>query len=390
MLASHADRFGRKSTLLIGSLLAISTSFIFATQSNFYVLLTAGIIGVISPSGTEIGPFMAIEMSSLTEVTLESDRTSLMAWYQLFGCFASASGALFCGAILDWLQSSSSPFHYSLETSCRVVLGLYGIVQILQAVFFSLLSNKIEVPSHILIARAQKQQDDAAHQSSEHFLGLHKSKYIVLQLSLLFMLDSFAGSFVLQSIISGWFFEVYQTPSTALGSILFYCNLVAGISSLFAAEIAKYIGLMMTMVVTHLPSNILLMLVPVMPTEWTAMLMIGARYSISQMDVPTRNAYVQTVVESDERSAANGVTTVVRSIGASIGPYLSGLLMVQGKPYINYPFYIAGGLKIVYDLLLLFNFALSRSHLEHKPPSSASLSSLTTRQESNIQLVEKK
>lgn len=350
-LTSHADRWGRRSTLLIGSLLAISTSFVFATQTNYYILLITGIVGVISPSGSEIGPFMAIELSALSQVTSDQDRTSLMAWYNLFGSFASASGALTCGAILDLLQSPSYG-SYSLLAACRSVMVVYGLVQTLQALFFTQLSSAIEVP--VSAASASR----PANVSS--FMGLHKSRTIVIQLSLLFMLDSFAGSFVLQSIMSAWFYNTYRTPSTALGSIVFYCNIVAGISSLFAVEIANRIGLMMTMVVTHLPSNILLMLVPVMPTQLSSMIMLGARYSISQMDVPTRNAYVQSVVDADERSAANGVTNVVRSIGASSGPYLAGLLMERG--YMNFPFYIAGGLKIAYDLLLLFNFALAKTN----------------------------
>lgn len=358
-LASHADRWGRRSTLLIGSLFAISTSFIFATQSNYYLLLITGIIGVISPSGSEIGPFMAIELSALAQVTSDHDRTSLMAWYNLFGSFASASGALTCGAILDVLQSPSYG-SYSLLAACRSVMILYGLVQTLQALFFTQLSSAIEVP--VTTAAMNKPANLPS------FMGLHKSRTIVIQLSLLFMLDSFAGSFVLQSIISAWFYNTYRTPSTALGSVVFYCNIVAGISALFAVEIANRIGLMMTMVVTHMPSNVLLMLVPIMPTQLSSMIMLGARYSISQMDVPTRNAYVQSVVDADERSAANGVTNVVRSIGASTGPYLAGLLMERG--YMNYPFYIAGGLKIVYDLLLLFNFALSKTN-QKKEGSSA-------------------
>lgn len=344
LLTSHADRVGRRLTLLLGSLLAIATSFVFATQSNFYVLLAMGVIGVISPSGSEMGPFMAIELSSLSQVTNDSDRTSIMAWYNLVGSFASAGGALVCGFLLNIFQNPSYGGN-SLKDSCRQVLFIYALVQVVQLICFFQLSPAIEVPT----------PTGSSPSGISSFLGLHKSKGIVMQLSLLFMLDSFAGSFVLQSIISAWFFSVYKTPTVTLGSIVFYCNVIAGISALFAAEIARAIGLVMTMVVTHLPSNILLILVPLMPSETAAIAMLAARYSISQMDVPTRNAYVQSVVDADERSAANGVTNVIRSIGASTGPYLSGLLTAS-VTYRNYPFYIAGALKIVYDLLLLYNF----------------------------------
>lgn len=347
----HADHWGRRSTLVIGSVFAIFTSFIFATQNNYYVLLIAGIFGVISPSGGETGPFMAVEMSALSQVTSERNRTSILAWYNLFGSFATACGALICGTIEGILQSRG----YSLLASCRYVMIVYGLVQSIQALFVTQLSSAIEVPLSFTLNKPK----------NVSYLGFRKkSRKMVIQLSFLFILDSLGGSFVLQSIISGWFFDIYQTPSTELGSILFYCNMIAGVSALFAIEIANHLGLVMTMVVTHLPSNILLILVPVMPNQMSAMIMLGARYSISQMHIPVRNAYVQSVVEIDERSAANGVANVVRNIGGSFGPFIASLLMARG--YMSYPFYIAGGLKIVYDLLLLFNFAAAEDAIEAK------------------------
>jgi MFS family permease len=139
---------------------------------------------------------------------------------------------------------------------------------------------------------------------------------------------------------------------------------VAGVSALFAAQLAEWIGLIMTMVVTHLPSNVLLILVPLMPTELLAIAVLCVRFSISQMDVPTRNSFVMAVVDPDERSAAGGVTNIVRSIGASTAPYLAGLL--YERPALrNVPFFIAGGLKIAYDLTLLASFASVKTPEEH-------------------------
>lgn len=351
VLTSHADRWGRRFTLIIGSVLAISTSLIFATRSAFSVLLVTAIVGVISPSGSEIGPFMAIELSALAEVSSNSQRTALMAWYNLFGSLASAFGALTCGTVVDFLIGPKCG--YSLRQAGSLMMLIYGIVQIGQLMCFLQLSNRIEVPPKTPPSTpAARGHAD----TTSSFFGLHRSKWVVLRLSALFMLDSFAGSFVLQSFVSAWFFSRYSTPSTTLGSIVFYCNIAAGVSALFAVQIANYIGLVMTMVVTHLPSNILLILVPVMPTQMGAILMICARYSISQMDVPTRNAYVQGVVEPDERSAANGVTNVVRSVGACLGPAIAGMLLANPSTA-SYPFFIAGGLKVVYDLLLLWNFS---------------------------------
>lgn len=349
-LTSHADKFGRKKTLIIGSGLSIMTGFLFATQKQFYIMLFAGVVGVISPSGNEIGPFMAIELSGLSQVTRHEDRTRLMAWYNLVGCFASATGALFCGYVISTLNGS---YGYSMLDSYRAVMILYTAIQVILCLSFTFLSADCEVP---LDAGKVKTANPVTL-----FLGLHKSKGIVLKLCCLFIIDSFAGSFVLQSLISNWFAMKYQTSPHILGSIIFFCNIVAGVSALFAAKLADKIGLVMTMVVTHLPSNVLLILTPLMPTERLAILMLCARYSISQMDVPTRNAYVQGVVDVDERSAAGGVTNVVRSVGASFGPYVAGLLYANSAR-MDYPWYIAGGLKIAYDLLLCYSF------MSVKPP----------------------
>lgn len=348
LLTTRADRWGRKKTLIVGSVVAIITSFIFASQRNFYVLLVAGILGVISPTGVEMGPFMAIEISSLAEVCLPSQMTSAMAWYNLFGSVSSALGALTCGILFEYCQSG---WELDRSTAGSVIIRVYAAVQIGQLLLFSFLSNEIEAPS---------ESNDPRSSNSGGFIGLHQSKWIVAQLSVLFMLDSFAGSFVQQSLIVVWFYDEYNTSSTKVGALLFYCNMVAGVSALFAAQIASYIGLLMTMVVTHLPSNVFFILVPLMPNELAAILMLCANFSISKMDVPTRNAYIQGVVGPDERSAANGVTNLAKAIAASFGPLISTILLSSPKTR-SWPFFIAGGLKIVYDLLLLHSFRSVKS-----------------------------
>ncbi len=274
LMTSHADRWGRRSTLIASSALAIVTSIIFSTSSNFYILLITAVIGVISPSGSEIGPFMAIEISSLSQVTPDAGRTMLMAWYNLFSCFASASGALCCGFALEVLTKQ---YGYTQLDSCRTMMLVYSLWQVLVLALFWRLSDSIEPPPTASTVH------QAAPGFISNFLGLHKSRSVVLKLSVLFMLDSFGGSFVLQSIISGWFYDVYRTPGSRLGTLVFACNLVAGISALFAAKLADKIGLILTMFVTHLPSNILLIMVPLMPSEHLAILVLICRYSISQV-----------------------------------------------------------------------------------------------------------
>jgi MFS family permease len=181
---------------------------------------------------------------------------------------------------------------------------------------------------------------------------------MVLKLSSLFALDAFGGGFIIQSIAAYWFHVRFGIDPAALGGIFFAANVLAGASALAAAWIASKIGLINTMVFTHLPSNVLLILVPFMPTAPLAIALLLLRFSISQMDVPTRQSYTMAVVEPDERSAASGVTAVARSVGASVSPSLAGLML--GVPaLLSVPFLLSGGLKIVYDLLLYRSF---RSH----------------------------
>ncbi|HNO93952.1 MAG TPA: MFS transporter, partial [Anaerolineales bacterium] len=187
-------------------------------------------------------------------------------------------------------------------------------------------------------------------------LGLHKSRNVVLKLSAFFALDAFAGGLIVQSMIAYWFHIKFGVDSGILGSIFFGANILAGISSLLAVKIADKFGLINTMVFTHIPSNIFLILVPLMPSLPLAIGILLLRFSISQMDVPTRQSYTMAVVAPDERSAASGVTAIARSVGASISPALTGIFFsVPGL--LSVPFFLCGGLKIVYDLLLWREFS---------------------------------
>jgi predicted MFS family arabinose efflux permease len=197
--------------------------------------------------------------------------------------------------------------------------------------------------------------------TARRMLGLHKSRSIVFKLSALFALDAFAGGFIVQSMVAFWFSVRFGADIDTIGAIFFAANLLAGVSALLAARVAARFGLINTMVFTHIPSNVLLMLVPLMPTLPLAVLVMLLRFSISQMDVPTRQSYTMAVVAPDERSAASGVTSIARSLGAAASPAMSGALLA-GTLTFSAPFFIAGGLKIVYDLLLY------RSFKHTKPP----------------------
>jgi MFS family permease len=183
----------------------------------------------------------------------------------------------------------------------------------------------------------------------------------VFRLSGLFALDAFAGGFIVQSMIAYWFHIRFGIDAGIIGSVFFGANVLVGISALAAAPMAKKIGLINTMVFTHIPSNILLVLVPLMPNLPLAIIVLLLRFSISQMDVPTRQSYTMSVVSPEERSAASGITAIARSVGAAVSPGLTGIFL--GIPaLISAPFFICGGLKIVYDLLLY------RSFRRQKPP----------------------
>src|SRR5258708_20596231 len=201
-------------------------------------------------------------------------------------------------------------------------------------------------------AEVRPTEDELSGLAAERtLLGIGRSRKIVLKLSGLFALDSFGGGFVVQSFAAYWFYLRFGVKPATLGAIFFGANIFAGISALLASRLASRFGLVRTMVFTHLPSNILLILLPLMPTLQLAIAILLLRFSISQMDVPTRQSYTMAVVHPEERSAAAGITGVARTIGASIPPVFVGLMFARPR-LINLPSFIAGTLKIVYDLLL--------------------------------------
>ena len=337
-ITTSADRIGRQRMLILGAGLMLFAGIVFAATQDFVLLILAAIVGVISPSGNEIGPFLSIEQAALSQILPNDQRTRVFAWYNLVGSFATATGALVGGALAQALQAAG---HSPLE-SYRAIVLVYAAFGIVLAVLFSRLSKNVETTRRVVSTR----------------IGLHRSRGVVFKLSALFALDAFAGGFIVQSLVAYWFQIRFGVEPAVLGSIFFAANILAGISALSAARIAARIGLINTMVFTHIPSNILLILVPLMPNLPLAIAVLLARFSISQMDVPTRQSYTMAVVDPDERSAASGVTTIARSVGAAIAPSLSGALL--GGPLLSAPFFIAGGLKIVYDLALYHSFRAAK------------------------------
>ena len=342
-LTTHADRVGRRRVLLAGALLMVAAAAAFAASTWLPLLVVAATVGVISPSGNEVGPFLAVEQAALTQVTPDTDRTTLFAWFNLVGSFATAGGALAGGALAGGLIAAG----FAAADGYRLVIVAYAFVGLALGGLFSLVSPGVEVPR-------------APDVSISRRLGLHRSQRTVAHLSILFGLDAFGGGFVVQSLVAYWFHLRFGADPALIGAVLFAANLLAGISALVAGRIAARIGLIETMVVTHLPSNVLLILVPLMPTLPLAAAVLLARFSISQMDVPTRQSYTMAVVDPDERSAAAGITGIARSVGASVSPLLAAPLVgVAGLA--SLPFVLAGSVKIAYDLLLWRSFRGSRA-----------------------------
>jgi MFS family permease len=343
-MTTSADRVGRRRILMAGAGLMLFSGVLFAMTDNVALLLVTAIIGVISPSGYEVGPFLPVEQAALSQIVPDRLRTEVFAWYNLVGSFATAAGALCGGGLTQHLQQLGIiPLN-----SYRAVVLLYGVMGVLLALLFTRLSPLVEV------VHSERPK------TRRHF-GLHRSRGIVLKLSALFGLDAFAGGFVVQSLVAYWFHIRFGVQPAALGGIFFGANIFAGISALAAAKVAARIGLVNTMVFTHLPSNVLLILVPLMPNLPLAIIVLFARFSISQMDVPPRQSYTMAVVAPDERSAAAGVTGIVRSIGAAFSPALAGLFL-SNPGFIGAPFFVAGALKIVYDILLYRIFRKIKEH----------------------------
>jgi MFS family permease len=346
-ITTKADRLGRRRMLIVGALLMLFAGGLFAITHNFLLLLIAATIGVISPSGYEVGPFLSIEQAALSQIIPNEKRTNVFAWYNLVGSFATALGSLAGGALVQALQGSGITPLGSYRT---IVIG-YAVIGAILGVLFTRLSSTVEIPT----------DSNRSPSAFKARFGLHRSRGVVLKLSALFSIDAFAGGFMLQSILAYWFHVRFNVQPAILGSIFFGANILAGISALTAAWVASKIGLIRTMVFTHIPSNILLILVPLMPSLSLAITVLLMRFSISQMDVPTRQSYTMAVVEPDERSAAAGITGIARTTGASLSPVITGPLLANAA-LMNVPFFLSGGLKIIYDLLLYRNF------LSIKPP----------------------
>jgi MFS family permease len=359
LVAIFADRIGRRRVLMFFALLMSVSGVVFALSHSLLLLLLAAFFGTISPSNSENTPFSAIEQALLPQTCPEERRADIFARYNLGAQLAGALGGL-AVVIPDILHQS---MNMSMEVALRFMFGGYALLALAVATIFLTMSNKVESTYHPVKQTPTPSNDAVGAQfiapaaplalaASKRRVPLQQSRSIVLRLSALFAVDAFAGGLVVQAILSLWFHQRFGVPLSMLGLLFFGTNLLSALSLPVAAWLAKRIGLLNTMVFTHLPSNILLMCVAFMPVFPLAALFLLARQMLSQMDVPTRQAYTMTLVDPEERTAAASATTIARSIALSLSPVLSGLLISGTALTLGLPFLIGGSLKAVYDLTL--------------------------------------
>ncbi len=338
-LGLRADRWGRRRTLLVGAgLMAAAGAALFVPHLG-WVLALALTIGTLSPTGSEVGPFLAVEHAALAQLADGPQRTALFAWSNLMASWSTAFGALAGG----WASQMFAARGWSPQSQNLPAAAAYASLALAMAGLFAALTPAVEAPPDLRRAG-----------------GLKQSRGVVALLSGLFALDAFGGGLALQALMAAWLHRRFGYDPAALGTIFFAANLLAGLSGPVAAALAKRIGLLNVMVWTHAPSNLLLIAAALMPNGPAAVACLLLRFSISQMDVPTRQAFTMAVVPAAERAAAATVTGVVRTLGAGLGAKLCADLFAAG--HVAAPLVLAGCLKLLYDGLLYFAFRRLERH----------------------------
>ncbi len=331
--------------LLCASGLMLGTGIGFTAVSDYWPLMVIAVAGTLNPSGGDVSVFLPTEQAVLSGSASGQARTALFARYNLSGIFCAALGALCAGAPVALAKSQG----WDLLDAERSGFVVYAVVAVLVALIYRGLPQPPPLP------RVKS-------------APLAKSRDVVLRLTALFSIDSFAGGFVVQSLLVLWLFQRFDLSVGTAGAIFFVAGLLSACSQLASAWLSARIGLIRTMVYTHLPSSAFLIIAALMPSAPLAVAFLLLRTSMSQMDVPARQSYVMAVVPPEERAAAASVTNVPRALASALSPALAGFLLT--KTTFGWPLILCGTLKIVYDLLLLAQFQ-SRRPEEEVPPSTA-------------------
>lgn len=326
------DRVGRRTMLKLFAILMLISGVVFILTTNFAVIILAAILGTLSPTGTEVGPFLSIEQVIIPQTCEDERRTDAFAYYNLAGYFPAAFGALAGGLPFFLLHIPTGEL--AVYRMMFVAYGLFGLATFIVYLF---LSEKVELKKEHRTDIKTKSESDAR----------------IARFALLFSLDAFAGGFIVQSIISYWFYVQFGLDMQTLSVIFFMTSMLTALSFLIAPKLAKRIGLLSTAVITHLISNVLLALVPFAPSLVLAVTLLFLRHTLSQMDVPTRQSYLVAVIEPEKRTIATSTTNTARNLAQSITPSISGAVMTFS---LAAPFVLSGTLKGIYDLMLYLTF----------------------------------
>ena len=322
---------GRRRLLIMASALMVATGLAFAASSSYAVLLLVAFIGTINPSSGSVSIFVPLEHALLADSVADSRRTHMFAVYGLIGALAAALGSL-AAASPEYLVD----FGLTRLEALKAMFLLYALLGVAGGIFYRL------IPA------------DSSPAEKKPTSALGPSRGIVYKLAALFSIDAFAGGFAVQSLVALWLFNKFGLSLTAAGIFFFWSGLLAAFSFPAAAWLSRRIGLINTMVYTHIPSSLCLILAAIAPSLELALALLLVRAALSQMDVPTRSSYVMAVVTPPERPAAASITSVPRSLAAAASPVMAGALFAAGLQ--AWPFVICGGLKILYDLALLWTF----------------------------------
>jgi MFS family permease len=336
-----ANRQSRRLLLLAAAVLMVATGVGFAAITDFWPLLVIAVVGTMNPTSGDASIFVPLEQTVLTQTIEPRRRTVLCARYSVIGSCATALGVL-AAALPDFATAWTG---CSRSAAMQLMFGLYAVLGLAAFLLYRPLSPAIEIADKALEA------------------PLGPSKKLVYGMAALFGMDSFGTGFLVQSLLALWLYQAFQVSVTTTATILFWSGVCSAISYLVAVPIAERIGLINTMVFSHLPSNVLLIMIPFAPNLATGIALLLARSALSQMDVPTRTSYVMAVVTAPERPAAASITAVPKTFAWAAGSMISGYLLTLST--FGWPLLIGGVIKGVYDILLLIKFQKVR------PPEEA-------------------
>ena len=343
LVGLHGHRIPARTILVATAGLMAVTGVMFSLATAFWALLLISVVGTLNPSSGDVTPFLPTEQALMAESVAARDRTTVFAWYNVAGALAGAVGALLAGLPEALAGGEGAPVERLLLFE-RTTFYVYSVAGLLALVIYS------GLPRH------------ESHHTSKPSRALASSRPVVVRLAALFALDSFGGGLVIQSLLALWLTQRFGVGPEVLGVLFFVTGVVAGASQFVSAWLTARIGHIKTMVYTHLPANVFLVLAGLMPTAELAMLFLVLRMCLSQMDVPARQAYVMAVVPPEERVAAAAVTNVPRSLAPAFAPLVTGALLDAST--FGWPLILAGVLKIAYDLLLYRGFAALKARDE--------------------------